>query len=537
MKRLSLVRRLASIFTAAAALLSVFALCSCHGVIKNPPFEVPESFDESREYEITFWSKNDTNVTQFKIYRQAAEDFMKIYPNIKVTIRSFTDYVKIYNDVITNIPTKTTPNVAITYPDHIATYLTGDNVVVPLDTLASDPKYGLGGSEVKFESPSQDQVIEKYLGECYINGRLYALPFMRSTEACYINLTMLHKLGYELPEKLTWDFVWEVSEKATAKDADGNFLINGQKVMLPFIYKSTDNMMIQMLRQKDAPYCDSTGKIGIFNDVTRSILETVAEHSATRAFSTFKVVSYPGNYLNAGQCLFAIDSTAGATWMGSRAPMQDIDKKNIVDFELAVTEIPQFDVDNPKMISQGPSLCLFNKDDPQEVLAAWLFCQYLLTNGVQIAYSQTEGYVPVTETAANDPGYLDYLSRAGEDDELHYKGKIDAAQMLLRNTENTFVTPVYNGSTSLREAAGELIESAYGDTRRGTEMNDEYFDELYKKIISLKRLNVDGVESSGRVDLGPLPGTAKALLFSLAGVWALIIAAFVIRTVDKRRRK
>ena len=39
-----------------------------------------------------------------------------------------------------------------------------------------------------------------------------------------------------------------------AKDKDGNFLINGQKVMIPFIYKSTDNMMIQMLKQKDAGY-------------------------------------------------------------------------------------------------------------------------------------------------------------------------------------------------------------------------------------------------------------------------------------------
>ena len=34
--------------------------------------------------------------------------------------------------MITNISTGTTPNVCITYPDHIATYLTGDNVVVPL---------------------------------------------------------------------------------------------------------------------------------------------------------------------------------------------------------------------------------------------------------------------------------------------------------------------------------------------------------------------------------------------------------------------
>ena len=45
------------------------------------------------------------------------------------------------------------------------------------------------------------------------------------------------------------------------KDADGNFKINGQKVLIPFVYKSTDNMMIQMLRQQDAPYSTEDGEI------------------------------------------------------------------------------------------------------------------------------------------------------------------------------------------------------------------------------------------------------------------------------------
>ena len=96
-------------------------------------------------YEITFWAKNDTNKRQTDIYRQAIAEFQELYPNITVNLRLYTDYGDIYNDVITNISTGTTPNVCITYPDHIATYLTGDNVVVPLDDLFADPHYGLGG--------------------------------------------------------------------------------------------------------------------------------------------------------------------------------------------------------------------------------------------------------------------------------------------------------------------------------------------------------------------------------------------------------
>ena len=54
----------------------------------------------------------------------------------------------------------------ITYPDHIATYLTGNQVVTPLDDLFADEKYGLGGSEVLFDSPSKEEVIPEFLEEC-----------------------------------------------------------------------------------------------------------------------------------------------------------------------------------------------------------------------------------------------------------------------------------------------------------------------------------------------------------------------------------
>ena len=75
-----------------------------------------------------------------------------------------------------------------------------------------------------------------------------------------------------------------------------------------------------------------------------------------------------------------------------------------------------------------------------------------------IAYAGTEGYVPVTSKAQSSDAYQDYLARSGEDNSTHYDVKIMASKLLLDNTQNTFVTPVYNGSASLRSAAGQMIE-------------------------------------------------------------------------------
>ena len=234
---------------AAASCAGTLLLTGCHGSRGSNEFVIPETFDTAKSIELTFWAKNDTNKTQTRIYEKAIKDFEALYPNVTVNMRLYTDYGKIYNDVITNISTNTTPNVCITYPDNIATYMTGSNVVVPMDDLIADPKYGLGGSELLYDGPAKEEVIPEFLEECRLGEHIYALPYMRSTEACYVNKTYVEKLGYTLPDVLTWDFVWEVSEAATAKDANGNYAVNGQKTMIPFIYKSTDNMMIQMLKQ------------------------------------------------------------------------------------------------------------------------------------------------------------------------------------------------------------------------------------------------------------------------------------------------
>lgn len=522
---------------AAALLVGTLALSGCHGRREQAAFAVPESFDTSRQYEVVFWAKNDTNKTQTDIYKQAIEDFQQLYPNITVTMRLYTNYGDIYNDVITNISTGTTPNVCITYPDHIATYLTGDNVVVPLDELFADERYGLGGSELLYEGPAQEEIVPQFLDECRLGGTYYAIPYMRSTEACYINKDFVEALGYEVPDVLTWDFIWEVSEAAAAtKGADGIYSLNGQKVLIPFLYKSTDNMMIQMLRQQGAGYSTQTGDIQLFNDTTTGLLLDIADHTAKGAFSTFKISGYPANFLNAGQCVFAVDSTAGSTWMGCDAPLMDIAADEVVDFDTEVRMVPQFDPENPQMISQGPSICIFNKEDPQEVLASWLFAQYLLTDEVQIAYSQTEGYVPVTTRAQNDAGYQDYLSRAGEDNDTHYAVKLQAVQLLLDHLDDTFVTAVFNGSASLRDAAGQLIEDVTKSVRRNQTVDEETIQTLYSDTQSLYHL--DAVSpSGGKADLGPLPGTAAALLAGLGIAWVLIFAYLARQGLKKRRRR
>ena len=538
--------KLLSTFLALLMISSILlSMTACHGTVALPEFHIVEDFDPNEYIEISFWAKNENNKNQQKVYRDAVTNFQKLYPNIKVNLKLYSDYNDIYRDVLKNIRTETTPNVCITYPDHIATYNTGTNIITPLEELINDDVWGLGSDSLRFDAPTKEEIIPQFLNEGVINGVQYALPYMRSTEACYINVDLVEKLGYTVPDVLTWEFVWEVSEAAMAlgKDENGNYNLNGQNVLIPFIYKSTDNMMLQMLEQKGIEYSTDQGEINIFNETTEKILYEVAEHTKSGAFSTFKISSYPGNYLNAGQCIFAVDSTAGATWMGTEAPQIDIDEDKLIKFNIEVRGVPQYYPDNQKMISQGPSVCIFNKSNANEVMASWLFVQYLLTNEVQIAYSQTEGYLPVTSKAHNDSAYQDYLSKAGEPDDpvtglSYYKVKIDATKILLNNLDSTFITPVFNGSTNLRNASGQLIEEVAKSIRRNQTVDEKYMQTLYNKMSTLYHLDEISASVAGptKITFDGVSTESVILISALSVVW-LVLGAYSIIALLKKNKK
>ena len=167
------------------------------------------------------------------------------------------------------------------------------------------------------------------------------------------------------------------------------------------------------------------------------------------------------------------------------------------------------------------------------MLASWLFAQYLLTNDIQIAYSETEGYVPVTSKAQESDEYQEYLSLSGSDNDEHYSIKIDATKLLIDNIDNTFTTAVFNGSASLRNAAGQLIEETVKGARRGKTVDDDFIDSLFEDIKSLYRL--DQISNTSTTDLGPLPTASKVLLGSIVGVW-ILIGAYCLRKEIKKKQ-
>jgi multiple sugar transport system substrate-binding protein len=286
--------------------------------------------------------------------------------------------------------------------------------------------------------------------------------------------------------------------------------------------------------------------IVIYSDETKELLldlgqkgrfeitnKTTGNTKYESLFTTFTKVSYPGNFFNRWECLFAIDSTAGATWLGTGATSSDAASggdKSKPDFETVVRPVPQVDVENPLMISQGPSICLFNKEDTQEVIASWIFAQYMLTDEVQLDYTKTEGYLPVTSRTNESQAFKDYLN-----DNNEYVVKREATKLVLNNIDNTFISPVFNGSSDVRDAGAYLVEGVCGNNKRYK--TAEEIDTLYEKCIEKYGLQ-ELIDATGGETIERKISKESIILLSTLGIIWILLGTYVINDkIIKKRRK
>ena len=145
----------------------------------------------------------------------------------------------------------------------------------------------------------------------------------------------------------------------------------------------------------------------------------------------------------------SIGSSAGATHQ--RPSKVD----GAYPFEVGICPSPQMNPANPKVISQGPSLCIFQDSNPQEVVASWLFMKYLTTTvEFQAEFSMASGYVPVIKSVGDNEIYkADFLDLANGGD---YIAAL-SAKVCLEQESAYYTSPAFNGSSVAREEVGYLV--------------------------------------------------------------------------------
>ena len=442
-------KRIVATMLLVAMLISMLAACGGNGAteataapevneeVEAKPvgnFVVPEGGYDGSEVEIVFYNTMGANLAA--VLEAHIVEFNKLYPNIKVVSTNVGNYDDCRDQISTEITVGNQPNIAYCYPDHVALYNLA-KAVSTLDNLIDHPELGLTAEQ-------KADFIEGYYneGKEFGDGLMYTMPLSKSTEVLYYNKTFFEENNITVPT--TWDEMEAVC--AQIKSIDPN--------SIPLGYDSESNWFITMCEQQKSPYTSATGDHFLFDDAQNHAFIKKFNDWYNKGYVTTQTLygAYTSGLfttLEGVRSYMSIGSSAGATY---QRPAAGADGS--YPFDVGITTIPQVDAANPKVISQGPSLCIFQKDNPQEVIASWLFVKFLTTNvNFQAEFAMASGYVPVLKSVSDNPIYAEFISNADG-------GKNVAAlsaKVCLLQADAYYTSPAFNGSAEARSQVAALL--------------------------------------------------------------------------------
>lgn len=479
-------------------------------------------------------AKGQSTYNEYFFAKDVIAKFEEDHPNIKVNMIYKGSYNEIASEIKSGTGTGNFPSLASGYPDNTAVYA-DSGIALDVKDLVDDKRYGFGkkgNSEATYDDDDEAHYVDdsstsksdynaKFLEiekEMY-SDHLYSLPYSKSSETLLINQDIVDKVGagaagtttatetksgytapvasaskvkYELDAnqdgKVSFGELIELGRKAKAdfpelyaKDSAGNF------TACPIVYDSGENLFITACQALGVDYLNASG-LGVNNQVLfnnadakkvvtklkewydEGILCTKDQLYITDATRNYH--QYPTQLLHDGKAVAIISSTAGARYVADEG------------YRTTVTEVPyfsrsEFGLDaksghedlTQQVISQGPSITFFQKDDKRIEKASFEFYKYLTNSTNSAELARKTSYFPL-RTSSNDTIIDEYkdlmtdekLNGSTSDKQRAYTGKM----FELNNTYSTkgvnFMTQAFTYSAASRTAVGRLLSSVFSGT-------------------------------------------------------------------------
>ena len=465
-------KKIVAMLLVVVTLLGVCMMSGCNkqNTVLKQDFVIPEGGYDGSKVTINFYHTMGEPLRA--VLDAFIVEFNKLYPNITVVHEQVGGYEDVRDQIKTELTVGNQPNIAYCYPDHVALYNVARAVVTLDDLINSTIELTRDDGTKEILGLTAEQkadFIEGYYeeGKEFGDGKMYTLPFSKSTEVLYYNKTFFELHDLKVPT--TWDEMEQVC--AQIKEIDSN--------SIPLGYDSESNWFITMCEQLGSDYTSANGEHYLFNnDTNKEFVKRYREWYQKEYVTTQEIYgAYTSGLFTAttGQRSYmSIGSSAGAKHQRPKANDQ-----GEYPFEVGIATIPQVNPDAPKVISQGPSVCIFKDENPQEVIASWLFVKFLTTNvNFQAAFSDASGYVPVLKSVADHPTYAEKMAKADGYDNIAYL----SAKVCMEQAQAYYTSPAFNGSAKARDEVGSLIQAAFiGDASAGL---DALIDKVFQDAIN-----------------------------------------------------
>lgn len=418
-------------------------------------------------------------------------------PNVDIVYSRFSgSYNDLIRNVLNSVPSGDYPDIIVTYPEVVAD-LIDVGITLNIEPYMHDATYGWTEEE-------ENDFYKPYLqeGNNYIAEGTYSLPIGKSTEALYYDQEKIIGLdlsqidasinnGQPLTESyinsLTWDELFqklcpallayrETLPTQDEKDAFLNTSSGDQWTVLS--YDSDDNFFITLAEQYGYGYTSIDEKgipsIDFNNQNMKNLLKSFNVYRQNHYLSTMGTLGTYSNYLFADNCaLFRVGSTSGVNYQYSAA-----NPKNV-----GVARVPQADVNNPKIVLQGSSMTFLDHKNSDRALLSWQFYKEFTSVENLANWSIATNYAPLRKSVIQNESFMDFISTSIQQDKTLEKLKAMNFINIINNVENSFVCPLFRGSSKVRLYVGDLMTQCLSGNNLTDDDVDNYFLSAYNNSL------------------------------------------------------
>ncbi len=358
--------------------------------------------------EITFWHAMNGDLE--KSLTSLTEKFMAENPNIKVTLQNQSSYKDLQQKITATVASpKDLPTITQAYPDWMFNPIK--------DNLVTDLTPYIENETLKFDN--YEDILPSFREAAKIDGKIYGMPFNKSTEVLWYNKTLLDELGLKAPT--TYEELVQVAK--TVKEKKG---IAGAG------FDSLNTYYTTFLKTEGKTFDPSF-------DVTDEASAKAVNYYLEGVKEGYFRIAGTDNYLSG-----PFGNGAVAMYVGSNAG-ENFVKQGVGDkFEVAAAPYP-----TSASLQQGTDLYVFSSATAEQKTAAYMFLKFLTTKENQITWASQTGYMPVRQSAI--------------DSEEYKKSGSLIAPILSDATKNLYTNPVVSGADAAYREAGTVMESVLAE--------------------------------------------------------------------------
>lgn len=359
--------------------------------------------------EISFWHAMSGDLE--KTLENLTNKFMEANPNIKVTLQNQSTYNDLQQKMTATLASpKDLPTLTQAYP-HWMINAMQDELLVDLKPYIENETIG---------SENYNDMLEGFKTASEIDGKIYGMPFNKSTEVIWYNKTLFDELGLEVPT--TFEEFAQVAKTITEK-----------KGIVGAGFDALNNFYTTYLKNKGVDFNSET-------DVTSAESVEAANYYLDGIKEGYFRIAGTDMYLSgpfANETLgMYVGSNAGESFV-----KQGVDGK----FEIGVAPYPAESV-----MQQGTDLYMFSNATAEQRTAAFEFLKFLTSTENQITWGVETGYIPATHAAISS-------------DEYKNSGSLVSSILEEATSKNLFINDVAQGVDSSYNESRVVMEDILAD--------------------------------------------------------------------------